>query len=256
MLLSVVLILGTHLCSFGQVVKDVPDTLKALEGAPHRRDNKPRMKSFVVPAVLIGYGAVSLAGDNAIRRLDYSTHAELQEDFPDFFVKVDNYLRYIPGIAVYGLDLIGVKAKNDILDRSMMLVGSYALVSVASGTVKGLSNRSRPNGSNDHSFPSGHASMAFMTAEFLHQEYKDQSIWYSVGGYAVATGTGILRLYNDAHWVSDVVAGAGFGILSTKLVYLVYPYIKRKLHNGKSADIVVSPGYQNGGMTFNFIKKL
>jgi len=171
-------------------------------------------------------------------------------------VKADNYLRYIPGIAVYGLDLVGIKARNNVLDRSLMLLGSYALVSVTTGTVKGLTNRLRPSGFNTHSFPSGHTSVAFMTAEFLHQEYKDKSIWYSVGGYTLATGTAILRLYNNAHWVSDVVAGAGFGILSTKMIYLVYPYIKRKLLNGKTSNIVVSPGYQNGGLNFTLIKRL
>jgi hypothetical protein len=56
--------------------------------------------------------------------------------------------------------------------------------------------------------------------------------------------------------VSDVVAIAGIGILSTKVIYLVYPYIKRKLSNGKSANIIVSSGYQNGGMNFTLIKRL
>lgn len=216
----------------------------------------PKITSFIIPAIGIGYGLVALTGDNVIRRLDYSTNNELQEDHPAFAMKIDNYTRYAPALAVYGLDLVGVKAKNNVLDRSIMLVSSYFLVSATTGTLKGLTNRWRPNGANDHSFPSGHTALAFMTAEFLHQEYKDQSIWYSIGGYAIATGTGILRLYNNAHWVSDVVAGAGFGILSTKLTYIVYPYIKRKLFHGKSADMVLSPGYQNGMVNINLIKRL
>jgi hypothetical protein len=48
------------------------------------------------------------------------------------------------------------------------------------------------------------------------QEYKDVSIWYGISGYVVATGTGFFRMYNDRHWLTDVAAGAGIGILCTK----------------------------------------
>lgn len=240
--------------SFGQAVSIETGSLPLFDSITNDSQYKVTTSSFIVPTILIGYGAVSFAGDNFIRRLDYTTNAELKEDHPSFSLRLDDQLRYVPAIAVYALDLLGVKARNNLVDRTIMLISSYAIVSITSSTIKGLSNRQRPNGSNYHSFPSGHTSLAFMTAEFLHQEYKHHSIWYSIGGYAIATGTGILRLYNNAHWVSDVVAGAGFGILSTKLTYLVYPYIKKKLFHDKSASMIISPGYQNGSMTFNLIK--
>ncbi len=214
-----------------------------------------RIKSFAVPAVFIGYGLVSLAGNNAVRRLDYTTNNELREDNAGFALKVDNYSRYVPAVAVYGLDLVGIKAKNTIIDRSMMLLTSYVVTAAVTGTLKTTTQRTRPNGENQHSFPSGHTSLAFMTAEFLNQEYKDQSVWYGVAGYAIATGTGILRLYNNAHWVSDVVAGAGVGILSTKISYIVYPYLKQKLFRGKSANLVFSPSYSFGSLGFGLVKR-
>lgn len=96
---------------------------------------------------------------------------------------------------------------------------SYLLVS---GTVLGLksvTNVERPDGSSNNSFPSGHTATAFAGAEFLWQEYKDQSIWYGIAGYVVATGTGLFRIYNDRHWLTDVAAGAGIGILCTKTAY-------------------------------------
>jgi len=254
-----ILIFFVFLAAFSTAgAQDVPqekDSLLLKDTARAEIRYKPRASAYIIPGVFIGYGLISLTGDNVVRRLDYTTNAELQEDHPSFAFKLDNYLRYAPAVAVYGLDLVGVKAKHSIVDRSIMLLSSYALVTVGVGSLKGLSNRLRPNGANAHSFPSGHTSLAFMTAEFLHQEYKDRSVWYSIGGYAIATGTGILRLYNNAHWVSDVVAGAGFGILSTKVTYLVYPYIKRKLFKGKSVDMLVSPNYQNGNLGFNLIKR-
>ncbi|MHA4895334.1 phosphatase PAP2 family protein [Pedobacter sp. PWIIR3] len=216
---------------------------------------KANFKSFIVPGVFIGYGLISLTGDNVIRRLDYTTNAEMREDYPGFALKVDNYTRYVPAVAVYALDIMGVKAKNNVVDRSIMLATSFAVASVSVGAVKVIVGRTRPNGANNVSFPSGHTALAFMTAEFLNQEYKDRSIWYSIGGYAMATGTGILRLYNNAHWVSDVVAGAGFGILSTKITYLVYPYIKKKLFHNKPVNVMVSPDYQNGSLGFNLVKR-
>ena len=212
----------------------------------------PRASGLIIPGMLISYGAISLLGHTEVRSLDYTTQAELQEDHPTFAFKIDNYTRYVPAIAVYGLDLVGVRAKNNIKDRTGMLLLSFGLVTSSVGVTKILTHRLRPNGADRRSFPSGHTSLAFMTAEFLNQEYKDQSVWYSIGGYAMATGTGILRLYNNAHWFSDVVAGAGFGMLSTKVSYWIYPSLKRKFFKNKPGAMQFSPSYQEGKAGFNF----
>jgi membrane-associated phospholipid phosphatase len=112
-------------------------------------------------------------------------------------------------------------------------------------SIKTITKRERSDGSNNASFPSGHTATAFASAEFLRQEYKDESPLYGIAGYAVATTTGILRLYNNKHWVSDVVAGAGFGIASTKLAYLLYPKVKKLLTGKGSLNYSVVPAYQD-----------
>ena len=48
-----------------------------------------------------------------------------------------------------------------------------------------------------------------MTATMMSKEYGGRSPWYSVGAYSVATVTGLMRMANNKHWLSDVLAGAG-----------------------------------------------
>ena len=86
----------------------------------------------------------------------------------------------------------------------------------------------RPDGSTYNSFPSGHTATAFVGAEFMHQELGWHSPWYSFAGYTMATATGILRIANNRHWLGDVIAGAGIGMLTTKLSYLVAEKIEKK----------------------------
>jgi hypothetical protein len=195
--------------------------------------NQNKVKSFILPAALITYGIVAL-NNNAVRNLDITTSRTIKDGNINFKNNADNYLQYAPAFAVYGLNAVGVKGKNNFGDRSIM----YGMSTIITGgivySIKSISKVDRPDGSANNSFPSGHTTSAFVAAEFLHQEYKHRSPIYSILGYAAATTTGILRMYNNKHYLSDVIAGAGFGILSTKLVYFAYPFIKGKITGRKS----------------------
>jgi len=103
-------------------------------------------------------------------------------------------------------------------------------------TLKKSTHELRPDGSDYFSFPSGHTATAFMGAEMLYQEYKDVSIWYGISGYIIASGTGAFRVYNDRHWLTDIAAGAGIGILSTKAAYWLFPTINKLLTNNKTTS--------------------
>ncbi|WP_245681331.1 phosphatase PAP2 family protein [Arcticibacter eurypsychrophilus] len=231
--------------------QDTDTLLNASEFSAYR---PPEIKGLIVPAVAIAYGFTALH-NKLLGQLDFSTNAELREDHPNFALHADNYLQYAPIFAVYGLDLAGIKSKHNLIDRSALLLISAAIMSVSVSTTKSATHRLRPNGDNYHSFPSGHTATAFMSAEFLHQEYKDQSPWYSIMGYTVATATGALRLYNEAHWFSDVIAGAGYGILSTKISYWIYPFIKSKLFPNKQVNTLISPVHQQGYTGLMFLRQ-
>lgn len=219
---------------------------KPFNGFNIIKEKNKRIKSLFIPAGLIAYGFIAIENDG-LKKLDNNTRLEIQEDHPAFVTKLDNYLQYSPALAVYCLNALGVKGKNNFRDRTIIYGLSTIISSAIVLPVKKITKVQRPDDSGINSFPSGHTTTAFAAAEFLRMEYKDVSPWYGIAGYTVAAATGALRLYNNKHWVSDVVAGAGFGILSTKLAYWIYPSIKRKFFKDKPMNTMVMPYYQNGG---------
>lgn len=139
--------------------------------------------------------------------------------------KADAYLQYAPMVVPYTLDVCGVKPNHKLKDRTIILLMSYTTMGIFVNTIKPLMKEKRPDSNARNSFPSGHTATAFMGAEFLFQEYKGNHTWIGYSGYAIAALTGYLRIYNDRHYINDVLAGACIGIMSTKLSYWLYPKI-------------------------------
>jgi membrane-associated phospholipid phosphatase len=206
---------------------------------------------------LVSYGVLSFA-IHPIRNLDYTINNEITKTAPNFSSKAESYFQYAPIAIVYGLNLAGISGKNTFIDRTALLGISAIMAGIATTATKYATHRLRPNGSDNLSFFSGHTTTAFAGAEFLNQEYSDRSVWYSVAGYTIATATGVFRLYNHDHWFSDVVAGAGAGMLCTKAAYFVYPYLRNQLtHKGTGAkEISFMPTYQDGNIGFSFAMQL
>ena len=164
---------------------------------------------------------------------------------PNFRYHYDDYLQYLPAVAMLGLKIGGVQGRSS---WSRMLVSEAITASIMGATintVKHTANVTRPDGSNNHSFPSGHTANAFLGAHIAWKEFKDSSPVLAYSGYALATFVACSRLYNNRHWVADVVAGAGFGILSVELAYLTYFPIRnaiaRKVNMKGSERLVVAP---------------
>ena len=81
------------------------------------RENKFRVAPFIIPAVFVGYGLMG-SGNNFINDIDRNTRERLVERHALFSLKADDYLRYVPAAAVYGLHLSGVKGKNSVVDAT------------------------------------------------------------------------------------------------------------------------------------------
>lgn len=219
-------------------------------------DYPPSAASFILPAGLIAYGFIGL-GHNMVNELDRSTKESVLTGNPDFSTHLDDYLQYVPAASVYILNAAGVRGRHRLKDRTIILAMSMALSSGMVTSLKGMTHKLRPDGSSYHSFPSGHTATAFAGAEFLRMEYKDVSPWYGVAGYLAAAATGTLRVMNDRHWVSDVVAGAGFGILSTKLSYLIFHSVKRHAARKRGGNrAIVLPYSEQGFAGLTFIQSL
>ena len=138
----------------------------------------------------------------------------------DFHSEIDNYTQF-SGIALTaGLKLAGVEGRSDWPRLVASSLASYAVMAGFVNGIKYTASELRPDGSTHNSWPSGHTATAFVGATILHKEYGlTRSPWYSIAGYSLATATGVMRVLNNRHWVSDVLSGAGIGILSTELGY-------------------------------------
>lgn len=203
---------------------------------------KFKVKQLVLPASMIGIGILGVYSD-WLESKNYQIKDELRKNI-DKKITIDVFSQYVPMAAVYGLNLAGLKGYHNWKDRTIILATSYLIMSITVESLKRAIKEERPDRSNNQSFPSGHTATAFMGAEFLWREYKDVSPWIGITGYAVAASTGFFRMYNNKHWLTDVIAGAGIGILSTKIGYWLYPTIKNKLFKSKHLkNVVVLPYY-------------
>ena len=201
--------------------------------------------AYLLPASTLFYGAIGRQWE-PLEHLDKSIRSEVLEDYPHFSTNFEDHLQYLPAASVYILALSGVKGKNNALDKTALYLISHTLTNLSVKFLKKQTHRLRPDGSDHLAFPSGHTATAFAAAEFMNQEYKDISPWYGVAAYTMASATGTLRMMNNKHWLSDVVMGAGVGILTTKLVYLGYPAIKGKIFGNKESGLVIVPAYNRG----------
>ena len=177
-----------------------------------------------------------------------------RNNFSSFSTKLDDILQYTPTILNVGLAASGLKTKNTRADRlGIFVLGTVIYVATTQG-LKYAINETRPNGA-ERSFPSGHAATAFFGATLLAKEYGENYPWIAVGGYTIAGTTAVLRMANNQHWASDVLMGAGIGIVSAEIASYLYPKIKSKLFNSKSAwnfEPQIAPNYYVARLNYSF----
>ena len=209
--------------------KEVTDKQYNLNYAHH---------SFCVALPVATVGLALLPLDSHVSNL-------VQTKMPDFEMVFDDYIQYLPWAAHFTMGLCGVKgvSKNRYQVLTADALAAVMMVSVVQG-LKYSINRTRPNG-HSVSFPSGHTAAAFTGATLLAHEYAHRNIWIPIAGYTVATVTGVMRVLNNRHYVSDVVVGAAIGILSAELAYWATDAIFKdkklfKSHRNVTADYIIN----------------
>lgn len=139
---------------------------------------------------------------------------------------------------------------NDGHNWPRFIVNTGASVVVAFGAktaLKAMVKEERPDHSDNKSFPSGHAAIAFAAARSIDKEFRKDCIWIPIAGYAAATAVGIERVASDKHHWYDVVAGAGVGIGAAELTWWL-----SDLMFGKGSDLAVGSSGNTVDVVYNF----
>ncbi len=148
---------------------------------------------------------------------------------PAYENRFDDNLQLAPLVVASGLNFAGYQGRSNTGRYLASGALSYGWCALFVNSIKYTAKEMRPDGSTANSFPSGHTATAFTAATIMHKEYGlTRSPWWSIFGYGCATTTGIMRTLNNRHWISDVLVGAGLGIISTDLGYMCADWIFKK----------------------------
>lgn len=165
------------------------------------------------------------------------------------------------GLGLYGWVFNKPKEKTTVLLASQSYLASGAMQFL----LKYLTGEERPNyvdGTNQEpaprfhgpafafknanhtsAFPSGHTTAVFAAATVFAQEYKDQPL-IPIISYTAATLVGLSRITQNAHWLTDVVAGAGLGyVTGLQVVRNYHRYAYFQNHKPKSTTISFGAQY-------------
>jgi membrane-associated phospholipid phosphatase len=139
-------------------------------------------------------------------------------------------------IAWTGTAAIGMVADPELEETSLLGLQAWIFAAVTQQVMKMTFHRERPDDDNDAfsfhgpsfkdsdlAFPSGHTMYAFSAASVLANRYPNDPYVAPIA-YTIATLSGISRLYNDAHFMSDVFIGAAVGYGLGKLVVEADPF--------------------------------
>lgn len=199
-----------------------------------------RYRQLVGPIALFTLGAFSIGANAPLSRLDLRVRNAALALSGEHKITVDDYLQYLPAAMYLGLSPLPTKSKHTFPEK--LCVAAVAFISEAA-LVNGLKysiRKPRPNDIEHNSFPSGHTATAFTGAELVRTEYG----WsYGIPAYIIATGVGLMRVYNDRHWITDTLGGAAVGIISARIGYWMLP-LSRKIFNLKSSSsMAIAPLY-------------
>lgn len=176
---------------------------------------------LIAPAVLAGAGlGIHYLGHDAV---EIPVRNWVQQDFRKGAPHHDigSWVQYAPTAMHLTLGLAGAQSRHSFADRAVESGIAHLSALALSRIPKLIFHSLRPDGGDYKSFPSGHSILAFTGAELVRADY---GAGWASGAYAAAVFVGADRIYADRHWLGDILAGAGLGILSARIgVWLLEP---------------------------------
>ena len=208
----------------GQVIQQSTQTLDTLV-QQNSNSNYLKPAALIVPGTFLVYGGLKPFISD-IGNLDDDIFTQIKKNDPGFYTNAEDYLMWTPSASVYIMDAFKIKTKHTFKEHLILDAGSIVITGGIGYAMRLISRNINVYTTQGTKFPSGHTANAFRGAEILHQELKYNNKLLSYSGYLVATAVGVLRIYNKDHLLTEVLAGAGLGILSSKLTYWIFDKVK------------------------------
>ena len=194
--------------------------------------------------------------DRQMQNFVQDNRSEFLTSFTDITNQLGNGYVVLPAEVL--LYCYGALAKDEKARRiSLEMLESFAIVGVTVNGIKFLAHRHRPSASDSPdiwdgpsfsthniAFPSGHASIAFSWATVLAEEFKDKPV-VGIVSYALAACTSFARVYNNKHWVSDVLVGALLSHIITKKIVALHA-------ENDNNDLTINPSLRGISISFKF----
>ena len=188
--------------------------------------------------VVAGTAGFYLVDDDTSRFIQIQREGvpSIIRDYGEFYGSPQNNF-----LATSGVYLVGLITKNEKLRRTgVLLVASAASSGFLQQVLKSAVGRARPESGlgkdtfdpfnpnrRFHSFPSGHALLAFTNAYAIGKQFK--SPWAKAGIYALGATPGLSRIWDSQHWVSDFVFAIAISVATVESIdrYLDRKYDKK-----------------------------
>jgi hypothetical protein len=181
--------------------------------------------SLIVPGTFMLYVALKPAV-SGIQYLDNNIMASVEKKYPNFHTNAADYIMWTPSASIYALDVFKVKTQHNFREHIILDAGSMIITGGIGYVMREIARQIKAYNTKGTEFPSGHTANAFRGAEIVHQELKKSHPVWSYSAYVIAASVGLLRIYDKDHLLTEVLAGAALGILSTKLTYWIFDKVK------------------------------
>jgi hypothetical protein len=216
-------------------------------------------KEDILPIALIGGATAGLMFcDSGVRK--WARKDSYNEDFEDALKNIKFLGDGWWDACICGGFYVGGLMLRDEKWKDIAISGGEALLFAGgiSQAIKNLSGRYRPDSekgpfawrgptmTSSISFPSGHSTMAFALASVIATEYND-NILIDIASYGTASVVAFERVYEDAHWTSDVFFGAVIGVVIGRTIVIR----NRKKDEGLALVPVVDPDSGTFGLALN-----